>query len=65
MEARNNAFTEHFTDLGKPNLPMVVRDQARANFCYCPSCLKKTKLATKARSKSTRKQSSRFVCLNW
>ncbi len=30
-----------FTDLGKLNLLMVVRFKARANFCYCISCLKK------------------------
>ncbi len=30
-----------FRDLAKLNLPMVVRFYARANFWYCPTCLKK------------------------
>ena len=32
--------SQRFTDLGNLNLLMVVRFQARANFCYCHSCLK-------------------------
>ena len=32
--------TERFTNLGKLNFLMVVRFQARGNFCYCPAASK-------------------------
>jgi hypothetical protein len=34
--------TERFKDLGTLNFPMVVWFKVRANFQYCPSCLKNT-----------------------
>jgi hypothetical protein len=45
--AQPTLTTVCFRDLAKLNLLMVIRFWARANFWYCPSCLKKIKLASK------------------
>ncbi len=42
-----NRYTVCFTDLGKLELRIVVWFQPRANFWYCPSCLKKWSLLQK------------------
>ena len=59
VEAENG--TERFTDLGKLKFVKVVRFQAQANFCYCPSCLKKRHSLQKW-SKSTQKYDVISLC---
>ena len=52
-----------WTSLTWWNLLMLVWYWIQANFCYCPSCLKKRR-SLQNWSKKTRKKSSRIVILN-
>jgi len=47
MKLTPEILTERFADLGKLNIPMVVRFWAQANFQYCSSCLQKSILDSK------------------